>query len=93
MPDSRPLQDYARKQVRIAGRVLEPGVDKGVAALLTTASWVLQRLPGMVQPDRSEVVETLAQSKDLRVMVRCSPTLAVLVFDGQRLLVEIPVRQ
>jgi hypothetical protein len=44
MPDC--LQDYARAKVRIGRRVLEPGTDKGVAALLTTTSWVLQQLPG-----------------------------------------------
>jgi hypothetical protein len=51
MPDC--LQDYARRQIRLGRRVLEPGTDKGVAALLTAAAWVVQRLPAQVVEGRA----------------------------------------
>jgi hypothetical protein len=85
MPDCHPLQDYARKQVQ-----LEPGADKGVAAMLTCASWVLQRLPGqVVEQQRSALVQALRDARELVVEVRCSPP-AVRVRDAGKVLVEIP---
>ena len=47
--------------VRIAGRKLVPGVDRGVATLLTASSWLLAQLPDrVVQDRRGELVRTLA---------------------------------
>jgi hypothetical protein len=92
MPDVAVLDDLGlpRKQVRIANHYFGPGAD-GVAALLTTASWVLQRLPGQViEKQRPELIRTLGQSQNLIVEVECSPTRMVRVRDGQRLLIEIP---
>jgi hypothetical protein len=77
--------------VRIAGRQYVPGADRGVAVLLTAASWVLQRLPGQVlEHQRAELIRTLHQSKALSVVVRCGPEPAVGVYDGERLLISIP---
>jgi hypothetical protein len=59
--------------------------------MLTCASWILQRLPGQVpEEQRADLVRTLHQSQDLTVVVQCGRTPAVRVYDGQRLLVEIP---
>jgi hypothetical protein len=64
MPDCNTLQDHARVQVRLGRHVLEPGADKGVAAMLTCASWILQQLPHkVVQRQRAELVRTLSHSK------------------------------
>jgi hypothetical protein len=77
--------------VRIAGRRFVPGADRGVAVLLTAAGWVIQRLPGQVlEGQRAELIRTLGQAQNLVVEVQCSPTAAVRVKDGHRLLVEIP---
>jgi hypothetical protein len=79
--------------VRIARRKFIPGADRGVAVLLTAASWVLQRLPGQVlEGQRAELVRTLAEAQNLVVEVEVSPA-AVVRVRGTRLLVEIPARQ
>jgi hypothetical protein len=79
--------------VSIAGRRYIPGADRGVAVLLTAASWVIQRLPNQVlEHQRGELVKTLAASQNLTVAVQCGPASAVRVYDGARLLVEIPAR-
>jgi hypothetical protein len=81
----------APANVRIAGRTYIPGADRGVAVLLTAASWLLQRLPGqVVERQRGELIRTLQQSQDLSVVIQCGPAPAVRVYDGARLLVEIP---
>jgi hypothetical protein len=50
----------------------------------------LAQLQGrVVEKQRAELVRTLAQSRDVRVTIRCSPAPAVLVYDGGRLLVEL----
>jgi hypothetical protein len=46
----------------------------------------------VVEKQRAELVRTLAQSRDVRVTIRCSPAPAVLVYDGGRLLVELDPR-
>lgn len=83
-----------RRRVHAAGRVFSPdGKDRGLAALLTGTSWLLGRLPGMVVEDRrAELIQTLAQSQSLAVVIHCTPSPAVLVYDGERLLVQIPAR-
>jgi hypothetical protein len=43
--------DPAPKTVRVPGRTLTPGADRGIAALLTTATWVLASLPNRVVED------------------------------------------
>ena len=91
MPDCHEWQDYARKQVRIGRRVLEPGTDRGVAAMLTCASWLLAQLPGrVVEHQRGELVKTLAAARDLVVEVAVAPKPMVRIRDRARLLVEIP---
>jgi hypothetical protein len=87
------LQDHARTQVRIGRRVLEPASpDRVLAAVLTTASWLLAQLPDrVVQHRRGELVKTLAEARDRVVEVHCAPAL-VLVRDGDRPLVRIPAR-
>lgn len=78
-------------RVTIAGRSCRPGADRGVAVLMTAASWVLQRLPGQVVEDqRRELIRTLADARDLVVEVAIGPAPTVRVRDGGRLLVEIP---
>jgi hypothetical protein len=85
------LNDLPRTGVRIAGRMFAPGADRGVAAMLTAASWVLQRLPGqVVEGQRGELIRTLSQARNLVVEVHCAPAALVRVRDGQRVLVEIP---
>jgi hypothetical protein len=93
MPDSQSLRDYERVQVRIGRRVLEPASpDRTLAAVLTTASWLLAQLPDrVVQDRRGELVRTLAEARDLVIEVHCAPAL-VLVRDGDRPLVRIPAR-
>lgn len=62
----REIPMAAPSRVSIAGKRYVPGADKGVAVLLTAASWVLQRLPGQVLEDqRGELVEALGQARDL----------------------------
>jgi hypothetical protein len=78
-------------RVRIAGRSYVPGRDRGLATLLTATSWLLQRLPGQVlENQRPELIRALSQSQDLVVAVRCGPPPMVRVYDGTRLLVQIP---
>jgi endonuclease YncB( thermonuclease family) len=78
-------------EVRIADRRFAPGADRGVAVLLTAASWVLQRLLGqVVDGQRGELIRTVSQARHLVVEVHCSPAALVRVRDGQRVLVEIP---
>ena len=75
-------------------RQYRPGADKGVATLLTAASWVLQRLPGLVvEHRRGELIRSLNDASDLTVEVRIGAAPVVRVRDGQRLLVEFPARQ
>jgi hypothetical protein len=81
----------APASVSIAGRKYIPGADRGLATMLTAATWILQRLPGQVlEHQRAELVKTLTASQHLTVEVECSPAPAVRVYDGARLLVEIP---
>jgi hypothetical protein len=76
--------------VRLAGRKYVAGIDHGVGALLTASSWLLARLPGQVVPEqRAELIQAI-QSQDLIVAIRCGPAPAVRVYDGAKLLVEIP---
>jgi len=87
------LNDLLHTGVRIAGRMFAPGADRGVAAMLTAASWVLQRLPGqVVEGQRDELIRTLSRARNLVVEVHCAPAALVRVRDGQRVLVEIPPR-
>ena len=53
--------------------MLAPGAERGVAAMLTATSWVLQRLPGqVVEEQRGELIRTLAALQNLVVEVECS---------------------
>ena len=62
--------------------------------LLTAASWVLQRLPGLVaEHRRGELIRIVSEARDLVVEVAVGPVPRVRVRDGQRLLVEFPARQ
>jgi hypothetical protein len=77
--------------VRLGQREYRPGADRGVAVLLTAASWVIQRLPGqVVERQRAELVRTLGEARNLTVEVGITPQVMVRIRDGQRLLVEIP---
>jgi hypothetical protein len=77
--------------VRIGQRSYVPGADRGLATMLTCASWILQRLPAQVlEHQRAELIRTLHQAKELTVEVAVTPTPAVRIRDGARLLVEIP---
>jgi hypothetical protein len=82
------------QSVRIAGRSYVPSpADRGVAVLLTAASWVLARLPAMVhEGQRGELVRTLAEARDLVVEVHTKPAV-ILIRDGERALVKIPARR
>jgi hypothetical protein len=61
--------------------------------MLTTASWLLGQLPDRVeQRQRGDLVRALSQSQDLAVMVRCGRAPAIRIYDGARLLVEIPAK-
>jgi hypothetical protein len=78
------------QSVRIAGKQFVPGADRGVAVLLTAASWVLVRLPGqVVETQRGELVKTLAEARDLVVEVHTKPAV-ILIRDGERALIKIP---
>ena len=79
--------------VTIAGRKHVPGADRGVSVLLTAASWVLQRLPGLVaEHRRGELIRMLREAHDLTVEIRIGAAPVVRVRDGARLLVEIPAK-
>ena len=79
--------------VRIADKTYVAGADRGVSALLTAASWILQRLPGLViEEQRGEAIRSLSEARDLVVEVVVRPVPKVRVRDGARLLVEIPAR-
>jgi hypothetical protein len=94
MPDAVEVACPPASSVRIAGRSFVPGADRGVATMLTCASWILQRLPGLVlETQRAELIRTLHQSRDLSVVVRCGPAPAIRIYDGERLLVTIPAKQ
>lgn len=91
MADVDVLNETPPASVRVGGKKFTPG-DRGVATLLTAASWVLQRLPGQVlERQRGELARTLSQAQNLSIVVQCGPAPAVKVYDGARLLVEIPV--
>ena len=81
-------------RVKIAGRTYAPGADRGVSVLLTAASWVLQRLPGLVaEHRRGELIRMLREARDLTVEIRIGAApVVVRVRDGARLLVEIPAK-
>ena len=80
-------------RVKIAGKTYVPGADRGVSVLLTAASWVLQRLPGLVaEHRRAELIRMLREARDLVIEVVVGPVPKVRVRDGARLLVEIPAR-
>ena len=80
-------------RVKIAGKTYIPGADRGVSVLLTAASWVLQRLPGLVaEHRRGELIRMLREARDLTVEVRIGAAPVVRVRDGARLLVEIPAK-
>jgi hypothetical protein len=94
MPDCHALQDHARTQVRLGRRVLEPGADKGVAAMLTCASWIIQRLPDrVVERQRSALIRALAEARDLVVEVAVGSKPTLRIRDGAKLLVEIPAKR
>ena len=72
-----------------SGRTYIPGADRGVAVLLTAASWVLQRLPGLVvEHQRGELIRMLREARDLTVEIRIGAAPVVRVRDGARLLVR-----
>jgi hypothetical protein len=90
-----PLRDLGlpRRNLRVGPRTLKSDKDSAVSVLLTSASWVLQRLPGQVlEEQRADLIRTLGQSRNLVVEVECLPTPLVRVRDGARLLVEIPAK-
>lgn len=63
----------ASPEIVQAGRRCLPGANRGVSALMTAASWLLQRLPGQVlNEQRAELIRTLAASRTLVVKVECS---------------------
>jgi hypothetical protein len=95
MPDcTNALSDLGlpRTRLRIANRVYKADQDHALMVMLTATNWVLQRLPGMVQADQREVVETLAAARDLVVEVHVRRQPAVLIRDGSRALVKILAR-
>jgi hypothetical protein len=79
------------QRVRIGRRDYVPGMNGGVHALLTAASWIIQRLPGeVVEEQRAELIRTLAEAGDgLVVEVHCGPAV-ILIRDGDRALCKIP---
>jgi hypothetical protein len=86
MPDLAP----PRRQLRVSQRLFTAdGRDRGLAALLTTASWLLQRLPGLVvEEQRDDLVRTLAGAQPLVIAVL--PTVGVKISAAGRLLLDIP---
>jgi hypothetical protein len=86
------MLDPAPKTVRLpGGRTTTQGADKGVAALLTTSTWLLQSLPGrVVEHQRGAVIQAMAEARDLVVEIAVGR--AIRVRNGVRVLVEIPVR-
>ena len=86
--------DLPRTRVRIGPRTIKRDTDGALVALLTAASWCLQRLPGqVVEHQRADVIRALAESKELMVVVVCGPAPAIRIYDGERLLVTIPAKQ
>lgn len=83
------------QRVFIAGRKYAPGADQGIAALLTAAGWVFQRLPSQISDAdrRADVVRTLAQARNLIIEVTYTPIPGVRVRDGQRVLFEISLQE
>lgn len=79
-----------RRQLRVSQRVYTAdGKDRGLAGLLTMASWLLQRLPGMVvEEQRADFIRTLAEAKTVAIEV--TPGTGVKVRSGATLLVDIP---
>lgn len=88
MPDA--LSDLGPRQLRVGARVYTAdGRDRGLAALLTSANWLLQRLPGMVvEHQRAEVIQTLATAPT--IVVEITPAVGVRIKSGNRLLLDIP---
>jgi hypothetical protein len=77
----------------LAGGRWSPAPTRGVAAMLTCAGWILQRLPGQVlEEQRAELIKALASANDLVVEVHCRPAV-VLIRDGDRALVRMPSRE
>jgi hypothetical protein len=82
--DGRRLAGFRAETGQARRRVLKPGADKGVAALLTAANWVLAQLPGrVVEGQRGEFVQALSQAQNLTVAVQCRPSPMVRIYDGE----------
>jgi hypothetical protein len=95
MPEVAVLDDFGlpRKQLRVGPRTFKADQDPALGVLLTAASWCLQQLPHkVVEEQRAAIIETLARSKSLMVVVVCGPRPAIRIYDGARLLVEIPAK-
>lgn len=76
------------QKVRVAGRYHVPGADRGVGALLTAASWVLQRLPGeVVEHQRGACIEMVSRAQPL--IIEVTPPTGVRIWASGRLLVEL----
>jgi hypothetical protein len=76
--------------VRVAGRSYVPGASRGVAALLTSAAWVLAQLPErVVERQRGDLVRTLAATTPIIIEIE-QPSM-VRIKAGTRLLLELPV--
>jgi hypothetical protein len=96
MPDAV-LDDVGlprRQQLRAGGRVFQPGKDHRLATLLTGRGLgsATAAQHGRREPARRVHPRAQSGTKPDR-MVKSGPAPAVLVYDGQRLLVEIPARQ
>jgi hypothetical protein len=89
VPNARLLElsrSLARTEVRIANRKFRRDRDGSVAALFTGASLRSAQLADrVVEEQRTDLIRTLAASRNLVVDVECSRTARVRVRDGQRL--------
>jgi hypothetical protein len=83
----------APQEMRVGRRRLRRDQDRGVSTMLTAASWLLQRLPGLVREDqRGDLVSALSQARDLAVTVRCNPPIVYVHHGNGEVLVAIPAR-
>lgn len=79
-----------RRLLRVGQRVFTAdGLDRGLAALLTTASWLLGRLPGLVvEEQRGALVDAPAGAQPL--VIEVLPTVGVKISAAGQLLLDIP---
>jgi hypothetical protein len=78
------------QRIYLAGRSYTPcSRDRGVAALLVAAGWILQRMPGeVIAKHRADCVRMISEAET--IVIEVTPPIGVRIKADDRLLVELP---